>query len=269
MEDKDLSQVIPKLSATLMLVRDNADGIEVFMVVRHHQIDFASGAMVFPGGKLDKGDSDPALRAFCTGTEGLDAKALSIRIAGIREAFEECGVLFARGRGDHRLVDAARLEKLGPWAARLHSAEVSMLEFLQEEQLKLVLDAMQPFAHWVTPPHMPKRFNTHFFLAAAPPDQVAFHDGKESVDSAWACPRKILAQADEHRVKLVFATRLNLEKLSRSANVVEALSNARQSEIVRVQPELISQQDGVRQLVIPLEAGYGGTHFSVTDKPSM
>ena len=86
----------PLASATILLLRDDRGPLEVFMVERHHRIDFATGALVFPGGKIEAGDADEALRAHCAGAEGLDDKALALRVGAVRETFEECGVLLAR-----------------------------------------------------------------------------------------------------------------------------------------------------------------------------
>ena len=104
--------VVPRPASTILLLRDSAvisGEIEVFMMVRHYEIDFNSGALVFPGGSVDKGDQEiianPAL--YCGG-EGLDASALSFRIAAIRETFEESGILLARAGGSSSLVDARR-----------------------------------------------------------------------------------------------------------------------------------------------------------------
>src|SRR6185369_1857295 len=97
--------------------------------------------------------------------------------------------------------------------------------------LELAVDDLVPYAHWITPVDRPKRFDTHFFLAPAAPDQIAVHDGRETVDATWATPDAVLRDADEKRVKLVFATRMNLVKLARSRTVADALAAARSAPI--------------------------------------
>src|SRR5438477_3597393 len=107
--------VAPRLASTVLLLRDNAirSEIEVFMMVRHYEIDFNSGALVFPGGSVDKGDKEIiANAALYSGGEGLDEVALSFRIAAIRETFEESGILLARPRGSNALVDAVSAKKI-------------------------------------------------------------------------------------------------------------------------------------------------------------
>src|ERR1700743_262545 len=97
--------VKPRDASTILLLRDSsaAGEIEVFMMVRHYEIDFNSGALVFPGGSVDKGDKDIiASPELYSGGEGLDAADLSFRIAAIRETFEESGILLARPRGSDR-----------------------------------------------------------------------------------------------------------------------------------------------------------------------
>ena len=108
-----LNHVAPRPAATVLLLRDGADALEVFMVVRHHEIDFASGALVFPGGRVDTGDHVIAERPdLCPGPEGIDAMAMALRVAAIRETFEECGILLARPRGSERLIPAERLRDI-------------------------------------------------------------------------------------------------------------------------------------------------------------
>jgi 8-oxo-dGTP pyrophosphatase MutT (NUDIX family) len=268
-EQKDYSHVVPRMASTVLLARDGSKGIEVFMVKRHHKIDFASGAMVFPGGKVDDDDNDPALKLYSRGGDTMSAEQFSLAVAALRETFEECGVLLARPRGSDDLVSAERLVDLEPWAVRMRDNEATMLEFIEAENLDLALDLLVHFAHWVTPPLMPKRFDTHFYLVAAPVDQIAVHDGSESVDSVWADPAQTIAAANANEVTLVFATRMNLTKLAFSKSTEEAMAAARTAPRVMVTPKLLSFEDGVRKLEIPEEAGYGGTVFEVVDKPAM
>src|SRR3984893_12880622 len=103
--------VAPRPASTILLLRDSAAAkeVEVFMMVRHYEIDFNSGALVFPGGSVDKGDKEIiANPALYSGGEGLDEAALSFRTAAIRETFEESGILLARPKGSQALVDAKR-----------------------------------------------------------------------------------------------------------------------------------------------------------------
>jgi len=248
----------PKLAATILLVRDGPAGLEVFMVQRHHQIDFATGAMVFPGGKVASGDADPRLRERCAGAAGLDADALVLRAAAIRETFEECGVLLARPRGaGEALVSASRLAELeGRWREKLARDEVGLGEVVAREDLELAADRLVPFAHWVTPEMVPKRFDTHFFLAAAPSDQLALHDGGESVDSIWVTPQAALAEAESGRRTIIFPTLMNLNLLGLASSVDEALARARRAPIVTVRPTLGRTPEGKPELRIPPEAGY-------------
>ena len=139
---------------------------------------------------------------------------------------------------------------------------------LEAEGLEPATDALAHFAHWVTPASRSKRFDTRFFLAAAPPDQLAVHDGLESVDSVWIAPARAVAEADAGERRLVFATRKNLEKLARSATAAEAVAAARASTVVRVQPEMVRSGEGWR-LRIPAEADYGGDTFETLDAPAI
>ena len=246
-------------AATVLLVRDGAAGLEVFMVVRHREIAFAGGALVFPGGRVEEADGALA------GGDPLGA----FRIAAIRETFEECGVLLARPRGKSEMVRAERLLAV---ADKHHGAlirnERSLPEVLAAEGLEPAADALVHWAHWVTPASRSKRFDTQFFLAAAPPDQLAVHDGLESVESVWIAPARAVAEADAGERRLVFATRKNLEKLARHATVADAIAAARAATVVRVEPEMVRAGEGWR-LRIPAEADYGGDTFDMLDAPAI
>jgi 8-oxo-dGTP pyrophosphatase MutT (NUDIX family) len=256
-------------ASTILLLRDSAgaDGngeIEVFMMVRHYEIDFNSGALVFPGGSVDAGDHDIAGRGeLYTGGEGLDAEALGFRIAAIRETFEESGILLAKPRGSTTLVDAKRAGEIeAANRAALCEGKTTFLKLLTDNGLLLTLDELVPYAHWITPEGMPKRFDTWFFLAAAPPEQAGAHDGKESTDSIWVSPREALAGGESGRFKLPFPTTRNLIKLGKHRTVKSALDDARGKSIVTVMP-VMTRENGGRQLRIPAEAGYDGELFEV------
>ncbi|MFO1114329.1 MAG: NUDIX hydrolase [Beijerinckiaceae bacterium] len=249
----------PRPASTVLLVRDGADGMEVFMVVRHHQIDFASGALVFPGGSLDADDFVIAADSSRhSGAGDLDEQARAFRIGALRETFEECGVLLARPRGSQALVDGARVNAISKKAEGRKFSDL-----MAEEDLVLALDLLTPYAHWITPTALPKRFDTHFFIAAAPADQLALHDGSESVDSVWINPARGLAEAKTGKYTMVFATRVNVEMLGRQNDVASAIEAARVRKIVTVQPDAQKNPDGKGFILkIPLEAGYGGDTFT-------
>lgn len=265
--------VAPRPASTILLLRDavakpvdgnSHDEIEVFMMVRHYEIDFNSGALVFPGGSVDKGDKEIiANPALYSGGEGLDDAELSFRIAAIRETFEESGILLARPIGSQALVDAKRAGEIeAANRAALCDGNITFLKVLTDNGMLLALDELVPYAHWITPEGMPKRFDTWFFLAAAPPEQVGAHDGKESTDSIWVSPREALEGGESGRFKLPFPTTRNLIKLGKQTKVKAALDDSRGKSVVTVTP-VMTRLNGGRQLRIPREAGYDGEVFEV------
>ena len=251
--------VTPREAASVLLARDGPEGCEVFMLARPRQASFASGALVFPGGSVDGGDRDPHLRERADGAGDLDDRSLALRIAAIREAFEECGVLLARRRGERALVDGERVAAIRRrFAADLASHALDVRALVDSEDLVLACDRLVPFAHWITPETQPKRFDTHFFLAAAPPGQTARHDGHEAIDSFWTAPAGLAEKARTADWHVMFPTRLNAEKLGRSATVADAIAAAGAAPVVTVMPKG-RKVPGGRRLRIPAEAGYGLT----------
>ena len=249
-------------AATVLIVRDTEAGLEVFMVVRHHQIDFASGALVFPGGKIDAADFDAGLRAHCAGADGLDDNELAYRVGSIREAYEECGILLAREKGADTFVSAARLQALSGWRDRFNNRDATMCAFAEAEDLEFAVDALGHFAHWVTPDMMKKRFDTYFYLARAPEDHIGVHDGSESVDSVWITPDQALKDAEAGTRTIIFPTRMNIEKLAKSADVDAALASC--GGVVTVKP-FIEQDGDKRFLRIQANAGYGDPREDITN----
>jgi 8-oxo-dGTP pyrophosphatase MutT (NUDIX family) len=210
--------------------------------------------------------ADPA---FCDAEDGLALATRAFRVAAIRETFEECGVLLARPAGDDRLIGAAALREVdAAHRAALNAGTIDFDAILRAHGLVPALDTLVHFAHWITPTHQPKRYDTQFFLAAAPEAHLAVHDGTESVDSVWVSPAEALAGAENGRFKLVFATQKNLEKLARFDTTAAALAAARATPVVTVQPELVGREGTRRRLRIPAAADYGGTEFLVDLSPA-
>ncbi|MBU6406439.1 MAG: NUDIX hydrolase [Alphaproteobacteria bacterium] len=252
-----MTALIP--AATVLLVRD-APRLEVLMVERAYQIDFAAGALVFPGGKIAREDADPAWAEALLADHGLSPLELALRVAAIREAFEESGLLLARNRGagiGGALASPCRLPPLIAVRDQVAAGDISFLGLMQEGGFELAIDALAPFAHWITPKGMPKRFDTHFFIAKTPADQDAAHDGHEAVDAVWLEPAAALAAAREGRRKIIFPTRLNLELLAQSESAEAALAAARARRLVTVEPTIAPDAGGVMWLRIPADAGYG------------
>jgi 8-oxo-dGTP pyrophosphatase MutT (NUDIX family) len=255
----DGALIEPRPASTVLLLRDGISGIEVLMVTRNVASDFASGALVFPGGRVDAGDSDAAALSCCRAA-GSDAAAMAFRVAAVRETYEEAHLLLARRKGSEAVLTAAEVARIeGDVTARLGRA-AQFADLLATGEIELATDLLVPFAHWITPVGPPKRFDTHFFLAPAPGDQVAAHDGREAVDTVWISPQQAIADSEARRITLVFATRMNLAKLGRSRSAAEALAAARADTVVTVCPELIEAPEG-KILRIPAAAGYGITEM--------
>ncbi len=244
--------VTPAPSATILLVRD-APTFEVLMVKRHHQIDFASGALVFPGGKTHAGDHDPAWEGRILGWAAHQPEARALRIAAIREAYEETGILLARHADG---ADFKGDEAAGAARDDIAHDRRSFLGLVEALDVRLDLDALTVFARWITPKMMPKRFDTWFFLAAAPADQLAVCDGWETVDAEWIAPAEALRLGEARERVVIFPTRMNLQLLAEASGSRDAVARAAARPLVTVEPQVIDTPQG-RTLVIPPDAGYG------------
>jgi len=233
-------------AATVILLREGPRGPEIFMVRRHHQIDFAGGALVFPGGKVAPEDID--LAQGCIAEDPLG----SFRLAAIRELFEETGLLLAESVGGATGASAEPMDRL---RTELVQAGIDFSTLLERLGMRPTPEALLPFAHWVTPEMVPKRFDTHFFLARMSGDAALSHDGGETVDSLWITPREALTAAQAGRHTIIWPTRMNLQKLAQH-DTVDALWNAtRAAPVVTVLPRLVQTPQGQR-MCIPEEAGY-------------
>ena len=249
-EEKPAVPILP--AATILMLRDDP-AFEVLMVKRHHQIDFAAGALVFPGGKTHAGDADPAWEQRTLGWGDALPETVPLRIAAIREAYEEAGILLARSldgtpfRGDER-ASAAR-DDIG-------RDRRPFLDLINELDLYLDLGALTVFAHWITPAMSPRRFDTWFYVAVAPDEQLAICDGSETVDAEWISPHEALRLAEAGERTVIFPTRMNLQMLGEATSAEDAVRRSQARKIVTVEPEM-TVRDGERVLVLPPDAGYG------------
>lgn len=230
----------PRLAATVLLLRD--DPFEVLMVRRvARAADAFSAALVFPGGVVDREDHDADWGDLVDGADALGDEERALRIAACRETFEEVGIL---------LTD--RVTASCPEAGQGFAALV------RASGVRLALDRLVHFGHWITPAIAPRRFDTHFYLCRVPEGAEAVCDGHETVALEWLSPHAALDRAEAREGGMPFPTRMNLRRLSESICVEEALAAARARPRFTVEPQT-SRCDERLVVTIPAEAGYGVT----------
>ena len=250
------NKLIP--ASTVLIIRNGKTGIEVFMVVRHHEIDFASGALVFPGGKVDRNDYDEKLKNLSYIDEESESENLPFKIAAIRESFEEANVLFANDNTSNSIVSINRLKNLNKWREKFNNNTTSMLEFASGEDLSFSTKSLIPFAHWITPEKMPKRFDTRFFLAKVNAKQLASHDGFELTESFWIKPADALVKLTNGEMNMILPTIKNIEKLAEFSSSEEAFNYFQglgDNAIPPILPKFI-KKDGEWIGFLPGEEGY-------------
>ncbi len=247
-------------AATVMLLRQDGAVMKVLMLKRNLNLEFVGGAYVFPGGKVDVGDSSPAILKRCDGLDdqaasvnlGVDSGGLAYYVAAIREAFEEAGVLVG-SRPDGSMPAKADLDSA---RERLLAGEVDFQSILEGLDLRLSVSELNYFAHWITPEGPPRRFDTRFFVARAPEGQVGQHDMSETVSSVWISPQDAIKAAHEHTLEIILPTMRNLMAIGRFSHVEEVIHAARSAQSVDlVVPKLIRDSDGLR-ILLPGDPGY-------------
>jgi 8-oxo-dGTP pyrophosphatase MutT (NUDIX family) len=221
-------------AATVILVRDAVAGYEIFMLRRTSSAAFAGGMYVFPGGRVDGDDHlhlYDELRVGPTDAQVAQREALGFEwrgywIAGIRESFEEAGLLLAYDRSGEllRYADPATHARFAAYRVPLHAGELSLADVCRREGLKLAVDRMHFFNRFVTPFGRPRRFDTRFFIAEAPTGQTGTHDDAETVESVWISPTEALARNDAREFDLMRVTRMQLQTLARYPNKAELLA---------------------------------------------
>jgi 8-oxo-dGTP pyrophosphatase MutT (NUDIX family) len=255
--------VTPIPAATVISLRDTPTGMEVLMVQRTKKADFAGGALLFPGGKVDNSDYEVLKLDRCSLPNDVPDNQKALRVAGVREMFEEAGLLFVRDLGDTQVISKERAEVLkNIYRQDLLSQKITFHEIVEAEDLVVASDLLIPFAHWITPITGRKRFDTHFLVAQSPDGHIASHDGSETLDTVWINPLTAITEAEEGKRRVVFPTRMNLKKVSESTTAESAIRLAKITPVVTVLPE-VHDVDGGRHLKIPIEAGYGISEITV------
>lgn len=230
-----------KPAATVMLLRDTDAGIEVFMLRRTTAAAFAGGMYVFPGGKVDPADGEGHLGYV---------------IAAIRECYEEAGILLATD------ANGAMVNDGHPALAHrqaVYDGEVDLRALCDEYQLRPAVDDLVWVSHWITPvEETPRRFDTRFFLAVAPPDQTSKHDDNETIASAWVRPIDALRRQVAGELVMMPPTIKNLEFVGAHADADSAMQSARQLEQpTAILPRMRRDADGrIRGVSLPTDDDY-------------
>lgn len=258
--------VQPRSSAAVMLVRDSASGLEVFMVRRVVQSEFMPDVYVFPGGSVQPDDLAAEqeagichlVAASAADPTGRTVLGAGVRAAALRELFEEAGVLLAYQGAQVLAVDASNLGQFTAYRQAFHERRGSLVEMAQTLDLVLATDRLSYFAHWVTPEGMPRRFDTHFFVTTAPQKQEAAHDQLETSDGLWIAPGEALARAERNEFPIVFATIHQLHDLAASGSVSELLQASAKTP-VRTHAPVLVERDGQFHVHLPEDATHPWT----------
>jgi 8-oxo-dGTP pyrophosphatase MutT (NUDIX family) len=245
-----------RLAATVILVRPP---FEVYLTRRSARSAFAPDAFVFPGGTIEPQDDSAAIRARTIGLEpdrlarefratippdlandepAIDLSAAgSLFIAALRELFEEAGVLFARTAAGWPIEAApAQWERTGLERVAIRNGTLAFADFLSAHDWFADARALTLFSHWITPRSEPRRYNTHFFFAVAPPGQAALADAVETHDGLWIDPASALERKRSDNFRLVYPTIKHLERLQRFGSIEDALEFARNKRVLTIVP---------------------------------
>ncbi len=235
-----------RLAATVMLIRNGAASLEVYMVQRPGRGDFPD-VHAFPGGKVDADDFAPE---SCFGLQDPDAsKQLGIAAGGLRywtavarECFEECGVLLVRKEGAPIAFDDRAVMRFHDHRERLLANEVTFSDICRVEGLQVDCKRLGYFSHWITPAVVPRRFDTRFFVAAMPSDQSTHAHTLETADDEWVQPDIALANKNSGHWQLIDPTLRSLETLSQYRSVETLLAGIRQGNHLMPLTESLSSQ---------------------------
>ncbi|MES2537584.1 MAG: MBL fold metallo-hydrolase [Pseudomonadota bacterium] len=255
----------PRPAATLILVRDGAQGLEVFLMQRTLKASFMAGAYVFPGGAVDAADASELWEthdgasndASISRTLDVERGGLAYLIAAIRECFEESGLLLARDAQGRTLAlrDAAIVEEFSALRKKMNAGEVTLADICSANRLQLTVDELMYYAHWITPPGSPRRFDTRFFVAVAPPEQTPTPDGTETIDHVWIRPADALERRGRGEMIVAFPTGHTLEQLAAFPDTKALMEHGRSGAVLVRAPWPSTGRDG-RKMLLPEDPPY-------------
>jgi 8-oxo-dGTP pyrophosphatase MutT (NUDIX family) len=260
--------VVARPAATVVIVRsrDSRSGaMEVLMLERSSRADFVPGMFVFPGGGVELEDLTPEAQRLAPGLPpaeayrrvpdaGTPALALGNFIAAIRETFEEAEVLLGRtASGAPAHPNPSELEA-GRTACRAGARGFG--DWVAAQGWTLAAEDLIYFAHWITPKAVPKRFDTRFFLAEAPPGAQVRTDQAEIVGHRWATPEEAVAAHSAGRMPMIEPTLHNLLLLKEFASPTQARHALVHRPVRMVMPQLAVLPDGRRKVVLPWDPAY-------------
>jgi 8-oxo-dGTP pyrophosphatase MutT (NUDIX family) len=261
--------VTPKNAATVILLRDKEpEGFEVFLLKRHEKSSFMGGNFVYPGGRVDRDDGSPELCSLSKGITFDEAhkilggttspeESFAHWIGGIRELFEEAGVLLAYDQKGSffQIKSGNEQEKFFNYRVLLQKGNVTICQMAEEEKLLFALDQLHYYAHWITPEARSERFDTRFFIARYPLGQEASHDQKETIAGVWLTPKKALEENLKGEVSLSPPTLKTLEDLCRFKTMDEVFHSLKNRDIQPILPILMKISD-IPLIIFPWDPEY-------------
>jgi 8-oxo-dGTP pyrophosphatase MutT (NUDIX family) len=247
---------VPVDAATIVLLRDGADGVEVYLLRRQSTMEFLPGMYVFPGGKAQASDRDvgdwvgPSAEAWGK-IFGCDADtARGLVVAAVRETFEESGILLAGPDADTVVSDTSAPDMQAARLA-LENGEFGFAEFLTERGLVLRADLLGAWSHWITPEFEPRRYDTRFFVAALPEGQVVGELPGEADRALWAPMARVLEWVDAGKAMMLPPTAITCREVS-GFTAATILTASAEREVKTVAPFLVDV-DGELYLEYELE----------------
>jgi recombination protein RecT len=256
LENPPLEPVAPRPAATIVLMRDGENGMEILLMKRSRSAGFVPGAYVFPGGRVDGSDATEEMLQRIDGlsragaADRLDLNdatppAIAYYLAALREAFEETGILVAHNAQGDEPATAAEDESINALRDDLMEDRISFAETLDRMGCRIDGEVIEYLAHWITPKPEPRRYDTRFFAAKVRHGALPIVDPREMTDAVWITPRAALLRNDEGTLPMVFPTIKTLEQLRDLASAGAALGDLARQSVRTIMPTLVITPTGI------------------------